>query len=45
MYNNMLYVDDFSDFLLFLIKEDQGDFERYVLGADGYMKIIDILYR
>lgn len=44
MYNNMLYVDDLSKFLLHIL--DAGDlagFERFVLGAKGKMRILDIL--
>lgn len=43
MYNNMLYVDDLSAFLLFLLNENKAGFERFVLGANGKMRIIDIL--
>lgn len=44
MYNNMLYVDDLSKFLLHIL--DVGDlagFERFVLGAKGKKRILDIL--
>lgn len=43
MYNNMLYVDDLSKFLLHLLEERVTGFERFVLGAKGKMKIYDIL--
>ncbi len=42
-YNNMLYVDDLSVFLLHLINTSLAGFERFVLGAKGRMKILDIL--
>lgn len=45
MYNNMLYVDDLSKFILHIL--DKGDltgFERFVLGAKGKMTVLDILY-
>lgn len=45
MYNNMLYVDDLSKFLLWLLKENLSGFECFVLGAKGKMKIFDILTR
>lgn len=43
MYNNMLYVDDLSKFLLLLLNKDIKGFERFVLGAKDRMRIIDIL--
>lgn len=43
MYNNMLYVDDLSKFLLGLLKMNLSGFECFVLGAKGKMKIFDIL--
>lgn len=45
MYNNMLYVDDLSQFLLHLVEGDMNGFERFVLGAEGRMKILDILLK
>jgi nucleoside-diphosphate-sugar epimerase len=42
-YNNMLYVDDLSQFLLKLLQESPKGFNRFVLGANGKLKIIDIL--
>lgn len=43
MYNNMLYVDDLSKFLLILLNRNMVGFELFVLGAKGKMRIIDIL--
>ncbi|MCM1326554.1 MAG: NAD(P)-dependent oxidoreductase [Bacteroidales bacterium] len=43
LYNNMLYMDDLSKFLLILLDKDMKGFERFVLGAKGRMRIIDIL--
>lgn len=43
LYNNMLYVDDFSKFLLILLNKNEKGFERFVLGAKGKMRILDIL--
>lgn len=43
MYNNMLYVDDLSKFLLLLLNGNITGFELFVLGAKGKMRIIDIL--
>lgn len=45
MYNNMLYIDDLSEFLMFLLINNRDRFERFVLGANGSMRIIDILYK
>lgn len=43
MYNNMLYVDDLSEFLLQLLEKNGAGFERFVLGGKGKMRVIDIL--
>lgn len=43
LYNNMLYVDDLTKFLLFLLNKNKKGFERFVLGAKGKMRILDIL--
>ncbi len=43
MYNNMLYVDDLSGFLLLLLRNTTEGFACFVLGAKGRMKILDIL--
>ncbi|MCM1261991.1 MAG: NAD(P)-dependent oxidoreductase [Butyrivibrio sp.] len=45
LYNNMLYVDDLSKFLLYLLHENKSGFDRFVLGAKGQMRIFDILER
>lgn len=44
LYNNMLYVDDLSKFLVLLLNEKMTGYEKFVLGAKGHMSIIDILY-
>ncbi len=43
LYNNMLYADDLCEFLYGLLGMNFTGFERFVLGADGKMRIIDIL--
>lgn len=43
MYNNMLYVDDLSKWLLYVLDKDMTGFNRFVLGAKGKKRIIDIL--
>jgi UDP-glucose 4-epimerase len=43
LYNNMLYVDDLAEFLLTLLKNEQKGFDRFVLGAKGQLRIIEIL--
>ncbi len=43
LYNNLLYVDDLSKFLLLLLEKEFMGFEQFVLGAKGCMRIIDIL--
>lgn len=42
-YNNMLYVDDLSNFLMVLLEKGSKGFERFVLGGKGKMRVIDIL--
>ena len=42
LYNNILYVDDLSKFLLHLLLEKLTGFEQFVLGAKDKKKIIDI---
>lgn len=43
LYNNLLYVDDLSKFLLLLLEKDNSGFDVFVLGAKEKMRIIDIL--
>lgn len=43
MYNNLLYVDDFSAFIQILLTKNVIGFERFVLGAKGSMSILQIL--
>ena len=43
MYNNILYIDDLSKFLLHLLNKNSTGFECFVLGAQGKMRILDIL--
>ena len=43
LYNNLLYADDLCKFLFHLLRRNLTGFERFVLGADGKMRIIDIL--
>lgn len=43
MYNNLLYVQDFSDFILKLLHDSMEGFYRFVLGAKDKMSILDIL--
>lgn len=43
MYNNLLYVDDFSDFILRILQTDVDGFHRFVLGAKTKMRVFDIL--
>ena len=43
MYNNVLYVDDFSAFIVHLLKQEMYGYELFVLGAQDKMRIIDIL--
>lgn len=43
MFNNMLYVDDLSSFLLILLDTNITGFELFVLGAKDRKRIIDIL--
>lgn len=43
MYNNLLYVDDFSDFILRILQTDMNGFHRFVLGAKTKMRVLDIL--
>lgn len=45
MYNNMLYVDDLSKFLLILLNGNIMGFELFVLGAKDKKRIIDILHK
>lgn len=43
MYNNMLYVDDLSKWLVRLLDKNIKGFNCFVLGANGKKRIIDIL--
>lgn len=43
LYNNLLHVDDLSQFLLRLLEKDYSGFDVFVLGAKEKMRIIDIL--
>lgn len=43
LYNNLLHVDDLSQFLLLLLEKDHRGFDVFVLGAKEKMRIIDIL--
>ena len=43
LYNNMLYVDDLSKWLLYILDKDINGFNCFVLGAKGKERIIDIL--
>ncbi len=43
MYNNLLYADDFSDFIQKLLDKEMEGFYRFVLGAKDKMKVLNIL--
>ena len=43
MYNNLLYVQDFSDFMRKLLHDSMEGFYRFVLGAKDKMSILNIL--